>query len=233
MPGKDHVLSPAGAQAYYDRFGKKQDSQGFYEDPALDDMVANANFQGSRRIFEFGCGTGKFARHLLEKWLPPSASYIGCDISPVMVGLAQRRLDVCGERAQVVPSDGAVRFPLPDHSVDHVVSSYVLDLLSEADIERFFSESRRVLMPGGGKVCIASLTRGVTVPSRIVSSLWMLAFRLGPAFVGGCRPIRIDAFVNPQDWQVVHRRVVTAFGVPSEVLILEMQGATNNGPEAN
>lgn len=231
MPRKDHVLSPAGAQAYYDRFGQKQDSQGFYEDPALDDLVAHANFQGARRIFEFGCGTGKFARRLLEKCLPPSASYCGCDISRVMIDLAQRRLDAYGTRAQVVLSDGAVRFPLPDHSVDHVVSSYVLDLLSEADIERFFSESRRVLTPGG-KVCMASLTRGVTVPSRIVSSLWMLAFRLGPGLVGGCRPIRIDAFVNPQEWQVVHRRVVTPFGVPSEVLILETRGEPNDGPEA-
>ena len=135
--------------------------------------------------------------------------------SPVMIGLAKRCLEAYAERAQVVLSDGAVRFPLPQHSVDRVVSSYVLDLLSEADIERFFSESHRVMMPGG-KVCIASLTRGVNVPSRIVASLWMSVFRLSPALVGGRRPIHVDAFVNPQEWQVVHRRVVTPFGVPSE-----------------
>ena len=29
------MLDPAAVQAYYDRFGKKQDSQGFYEDLAL------------------------------------------------------------------------------------------------------------------------------------------------------------------------------------------------------
>ena len=230
MPSKDHVLSPSAAQAYYDRFGKKQDSQSFYEDPVLNELVAHASFQDSRCVFEFGCGTGKFAARLLEKHLPPSASYFGCDISPVMVDLAKRRLEVYGERAQVVLSDGAVRFPLPEHSVDRVVTSYVLDLLSEADIERFFSESHRVMMPGG-KVCIASLTRGVNIPSRIVSSLWMSVFRLSPALVGGCRPIHVDAFVNPQEWQVVYRGVVTPFGVPSEVLILEMKGATNNGPE--
>lgn len=229
MPSKDHVLSPSAAQAYYDRFGKKQDSQSFYEDPALNELVAHASFQDSRCVFEFGCGTGKFAGRLLEKYLPPSASYFGCDISPVMSGLAKRRLEVYGERAQVVLSDGAVRFPLPEHSADRVVSSYVLDLLSEADIERFFSESHRVMMPGG-KVCIASLVRGVNIPSRIVSSLWMSVFRLSPALVGGCRPIQVDAFVNPQEWQVVHRRIVTPFGVPSEVLILEMKGAINNGP---
>lgn len=230
MPSKDHVLSPTAVQACYDRLGKKQDSQSFYEDPALNELVAHASFQDSRCVFEFGCGTGKFAGRLLEKYLPPSANYFGCDISPVMIGLAKRRLEVYGERAQVALSDGGVRFPLPEHSVDRVVSSYVLDLLSEVDIERFFSEAHRVMMPGG-KVCIASLRRGVTIPSRIVSSLWMSVFRLSPALVGGCRPIHVDAFVNPQEWSVVHRTVVTPFGVPSEVLILEMKGAINNGPE--
>lgn len=228
MRGKDHVLSPAAARAYYDRFGKKQDSQGFYEDPALDELVAHAGFQDSRHVFEFGCGTGKFAGRLLEETLPASASYFGCDISPIMLGLAKTRLEVFGRRAQAVLADGAVRFPVPDLSVDRVVSNYVLDLLGEADIERFFSESRRVLMPGG-KVCIASLTTGVDIPSQIVSSVWRWLFRLSPALVGGCRPVNVDAFVNPQEWQVVHRRVVTPFRVPSEVLVLETKRATDNG----
>jgi len=219
MPDKERVLDPTAAQAYYDRFGKKQDSQGFYEDPALDELVAHAGFDGSRYVFEFGCGTGKFAARLLETQLPSSARYFGIDVSPVMVDLAKHRLATYGGRAQVALSEGAVRFPLADHSVDRVVSSYVLDLLSEADIGRFFSESLRVLAPGG-KVCIASLTKGVGLASRIVSSLWTSLFRLNPAIVGGCRPIQVDAFANPQEWQVAHRRVVTPFGVPSEVLIL-------------
>ncbi len=230
VPKKKRVLDSASVQAYYDHFGKKQDSQGFYEDPALDDLVAHASFPDARHVFEFGCGTGKLAASLLEKHLPFSTSYLGCDVSPVMIGLTKRKLATYGERAQAVLSDGAVWFPLSDRSVDRVVASYVLDLLSEADIGQFFAEAHRVMMPGG-KVCIASLTRGINVPSRIVSSLWMSVFRLSPALVGGCRPIHVDDFVNPQEWLVVHRRVVTPFEVPSEVLILEMKGSTDNGPE--
>lgn len=223
MSDKGRTLDSAAAQAYYDRFGKKQDSQGFYEGPALDALVAHATFQDSRCVFEFGCGTGKFADRLLEKHLPPSASYFGCDVSPVMIGLAKCRLEAYGARAHLVLSDGAIRFPLPDHSVDRVISSYVLDLLSADDTKSFFSEARRVLMPGG-KLCIASLTRGVSLPSRIVSCLWMSIFRLNPALVGGCRPIQVDACGNLQEWQVVHRTVVTPFGIPSEVLVLETTG---------
>ncbi|MFZ1754872.1 MAG: class I SAM-dependent methyltransferase [Caldilineaceae bacterium] len=220
MPGRERVLTTAAAQAYYDRFGKKQDSQGFYEDAALDEMIAQASFQDATRVFEFGCGTGKLAVRLLAEHLPPSASYFGCDVSPVMSGLAKHRLEAYGERAQTAIADGAVHFPIPDHSVDRVVSSYVLDLLAEADIRRFFAEAHRVLIPRG-KVCLASLTRGVDFPSRFVSSVWMAVFRLRPAIVGGCRPIRLDTFVDAQAWQVVYQGIVTPAGVPSEVLVLE------------
>lgn len=227
MSGKDRVLSPSAAQAYYDRFGKKQDSQGFYEDPALDDLIAHASFQGAQSVFEFGCGTGKFAVRILETHLPPSAKYLGCDVSPIMIELAKQRLEAYVGHVQVALSDGSVRFPLPDHSVDRVVSSYVLDLLSEADIRRFFSEAHRTLVPGG-KVCLASLTRGTSLPSRIVSSLWTAVFRMNPAIVGGCRPIFLDAFVDSQHWQVVHKSVLTPFGVPSEVLVLDAKDTPDN-----
>lgn len=224
MPEKERVLDLAAVRAFYDGFGRKQDRQGFYEDPALDDLVAHAGFQDALDVFEFGCGTGKFAARLLAKHLPPSAGYLGCDVSPVMVGLSKRRLEAYAERSKVVLSGGTVRFPLPDHAVDRVVSSYVLDLLSEENIRRFFLEAYRVLLPAG-KVCLASLTRGIDLPSRIVSSLWMAVFRMKPAIVGGCRPVSLDSFVDPQKWHVLHRRVVTPFGVPSAVLVVESKAS--------
>ena len=172
MSGKKRGLSPSAVKVYYDRFGEKQDSQGFYEDPAFDDLTAHANLQGTQCVLEFGCGTGRLAARLLENHLSSSASYLGCDISPVMIGLAKRRLAKYGERAQVMLSEEAVRFPCADDSVDCVVSTYVLDLLSASDIRCCFSEARRVLIPGG-ELCLASLTNGVNLLSRIISSLWM------------------------------------------------------------
>jgi len=225
MSDNDRVLSPAAARAYYDRFGRKQDSQGFYEDPALDELIAHAGFGQAQSVFEFGCGTGKLAARLLQSHLPPAASYRGCDISPVMIELAQRRLQPYAERAQVALSDGDVRFALPDRSVDRVVCSYVLDLLSAADIRRFFAEAHRTLTPQG-RVCLASLTHGVGLGSRIVSSLWTAVFRLHPAIVGGCRPIDLDRFLDARQWRVMHQRVVTPFGVPSAVLVLAPKPAT-------
>lgn len=224
MPDDDRVLSPPAARAYYDRFGKKQDSQGFYEDPALDDLIAHAGFQDARSVFELGCGTGKLAARLLGEHLPSSASYLGCDLSPVMIDIAERRLEPFGARARVALSDGAVRFPLADGSVDRVVSSYVLDLLPEAEIRRFFSEAHRTLSPQG-KVCLASLTRGFGLASRLVSLLWTMVFKLRPGLVGGCRPIRLESFLDPSRWRILHRKLLAPYGVPSEVLVAERNDA--------
>ena len=219
MKAKQLTLTSSEAQAFYDKFGKKQDAQGFYEDPALDDLIAHGAFQNSDKIFEFGCGTGKFAERLLAKYMSSSATYFGCDVSPTMIGLATQRLMDYAERAKVVRTDGSIHFPIHDHSVDHVVSNFVLDLLCTKDIEMVFTESHRVLTPGG-KLCLVSLTKGVTVPSRIVSFLWAAVFRMRASLVGGCRPIRLEPYIDPHRWQLEYRNIPTPFGVPSEVIVL-------------
>jgi ubiquinone/menaquinone biosynthesis C-methylase UbiE len=212
------VLTRSQARNFYDRFGKKQDTQAFYEDAALDDLIAHAAFEQTEKVFELGCGTGRFAARLLAKHLSPSASYFGIDMSQTMITIAEQRILDYKERAKVTQSDGSMHFPLTDHSVDRIVSTYVLDLLSEEDIRRAISEARRVLMPDG-KLCLVSLTQGVMFASRIFIALWSALFRLRPSLVGGCRPILLDSFVDQHSWSVDYRNVVTQFGVPSEILI--------------
>jgi ubiquinone/menaquinone biosynthesis C-methylase UbiE len=226
------VLTRSQARTFYDRFGKKQDTQAFYEDTALEDLIAHAAFEQIEKVFELGCGTGRFALRLLAKHLPPSAAYLGIDLSRTMIDIAQQCISSYAERAKVVQSDGSMRFPIADHSVDCVVSTYVLDLLSEADILQAISEARRVLIPGG-KICLVSLTDGVTFASRIVCALWSAVFRLHGPLVGGCRPIRLDSFFDQQIWSIDYRKVVTEFGVPSEVLIASPQSAVSNAFNSN
>jgi ubiquinone/menaquinone biosynthesis C-methylase UbiE len=212
------ALTASAARAFYDRFGKKQDLQGFYEDPAITDLLAHADLGHAQQVFEFGCGTGKLAARLLADHLPATATYLGGDLSQTMVGLSARRLAPFAPRAEVVQTDGAVRFPQGDGAVDRVVSTYVLDLLSDGDTRLFFAEAYRVLEPGG-KLCLVSLTRGCTPVSRVVSSLWMAVFRLRATLVGGCRPVSLTPYLDEERWQVEHRGMLTSFGVSSEVLV--------------
>ena len=212
------VLTPSQARAFYDRFGSKQDTQAFYEDAALDDLIAHAALDQANSVFEFGCGTGRFASRLLKECLPPSASYSGIDISQTMTALASERLAPYAGRATVTLSDGSVSFPLADRSVDRVISTYVLDLLSVNDICQAIHEAHRVLTTDG-RLCLVSLTRGNGLASRIISSVWSALFRMHASLVGGCRPIRLDTFMDPQHWSVEYHHVVTQVGVPSEILI--------------
>jgi hypothetical protein len=39
------VLTHSQAQAFYDRFGKRQDSQAFFEDAALDELISHGAFE--------------------------------------------------------------------------------------------------------------------------------------------------------------------------------------------
>jgi len=212
------VLTRSQIRQFYDRFGRKQDSQAFYEDAGLDDLIAHSAFGHAQSMFEIGCGTGRFALRLLTECLPSSASYLGIDLSRTMINIAKERLAPFAGRAKVLLTDGAIEFPLPDHSVDRVVATYVLDVLRAEGIEHVVREAERVLRPGG-KLCLTSLSKGVTLSSRIVAGLWSALFRLHAAWVGGCRPIELESFVDRQRWIIEHQNVVVRFGVPSEVLV--------------
>lgn len=212
------TLSHEEARAFYDWFGARQDSQGFYEDPALSDLVAHADFGEARSVFEFGCGTGRFAERLLSGWLPSDCRYQATDISATMVRLAQARLAPWGERARVAQTSGAISVPAPNASFDRFITCYVLDLLSEPDIRQLLAEANRVLMPSG-LLCLAGSTGGASLSARIVGVLWQTLFRLQPKLVGGCRAIVAREYLGDRDWSVRHHNVVTRFGISSEVLV--------------
>jgi len=216
------VLKESDVRKYYDRFGKKQDSQKFYEDPALEDLIAHASFNEAHHVFEFGCGTGRFAAGLLQEHLPPDATYFGNDLSETMVKLANERLAKYASRARVILSEHGVHFPAQVDSVDRVIANYVLDLLSESDIHEFLTEARRVLETNG-KLCLVSLTYGNSIASSAVSGIWNWVFRLRASIVGGCRPIRLEDYLDTDDWQIEYQNVVIAYGVPSEVVVARVR----------
>lgn len=210
------VLSHQEARAFYDRFGWKQDFQRIYEDPAIEVLLEHADFESARAVVELGCGTGRLAARLLEEHLPSEATYVGFDISRTMFELAEDRVAPWAGRAEVQLTDGSPSLLVGDDTADRFVSTYVLDLLSEEEIRAVLREARRVLIPGG-RLCLASLTFGQTLPSRLVGRLWSAIHSLSPKLVGGCRPLDLRAIVAP-DWQVLHREIVCVFGICTEVL---------------
>ena len=214
------MLSYQQAKSFYDRFGKKQDRQGFYEDVATEALIRNAKFDRAGAVLEFGCGTGRFAELLLERHLPADARYLGVDISDTMVALARERLNRFGQRARVYLSDGSPRLDFEAASFDRFVSNYVLDLLTHEDNRTVIQEAGRVLSEGG-LLGITSLTHGFSAVSRVVAGIWTATHAIRPTLVGGCRPIRLRELVTEQEWRIRFDERISCYGVPSEILVAE------------
>ena len=206
------------ARRVYDRIGSLQDTQAFYEAPAVRDLIRAGSFAGALAVFELGCGTGRLAERLLAGPLAAGATYRGIDLSPKMVAIARRRLAPFGPRAEVALTDGGLPFPDADGTYDRWISAFVLDLLPDDEIDAVISEAHRMLRPGG-LLCLASLSCGSGPVSRTIARLWRGIHRLHPAWVGGCRPLEIAARLRPEDWHVEHHARFAPCGVPLEVVV--------------
>jgi len=103
------TFGPEEARTFYDRFGARQDSQAFYEDDALDVLIAEGDFGAASHVLEIGCGTGRLAERLFGECLASSATYVGVDVSRTMVELTRERLHPWADRASVLHVDGESR----------------------------------------------------------------------------------------------------------------------------
>jgi ubiquinone/menaquinone biosynthesis C-methylase UbiE len=135
-----------------------------------------------------------------------------------MVSLARERLKPWSERARVYQSDGSPRIEESDRSFDRFVSTYVFDLLAPDFMAQLLSEARRLLAPGG-RLCLVSLTHGMSRFSRAVCWGWEHVWRLSPGIVGGCHPIELLDYLPSNDWNPVYRATLTSWGISSEVLV--------------
>ncbi|HXZ77442.1 MAG TPA: class I SAM-dependent methyltransferase [Streptosporangiaceae bacterium] len=210
------ALSLHQARSVYDRIGRIQDWQAFYEDATINRLVANAALAGDQTIFEFGCGTGRLAARLLGA-LPPTVNYLGVDISPVMINLATGRLAAWAGRAKVVLVDGSLPLPADDGFADRVLSTFVFDLLDATYARAVLDDLRRILAPNG-RLCLASLSQGERLFERAISRTWMGLWRVAPQVLGGCRPISMSALLE-RGWQVEHHSRVHRLGLVMDVVV--------------
>lgn len=212
------TFTPEQARRFYDRFGIKQDSQAFYESPALNKLVQFGEFEKAHDIVEFGCGTGRFALRLFNECLQNDAGYHGLDISATMVGITKRRLLSFKHRASVTLTNGSAAVPFKSDSCDRFISNYVLDLLPPDKIRVVITEAYRILR-NNGLLCVTSLTFGKGAVSRAIIAFWQAIHRAYPVAVGGCRPIEVVGFISEPQWKIKHNETVVSWGIPSEILV--------------
>lgn len=119
-------------------------------------------------VLDLGCGAGRNVFEAARR-VGPEGHVYGLDLSPVMLAEARSHRDRLG-LAQVsflqAPMEAV---PLPDGSVDLVISDCVLNL--STDKARVLREAYRVLRPGG-RLAIADVVRLEPAPAEVSSEGW-------------------------------------------------------------
>ena len=212
------TLSRQELRRVYDRIAWIQDWQAYFEDAVLDTLVAHAEVGAAEAVFEFGCGTGRFAASLLACHLSGSARYAGVDISPVMLRFARRRLAPFGGRAEVRLTDGDPRVAGAAGAFDCVFSHFVLDVLPPDDAALFIADAGRMLRRGG-RLVLATMTHPFTRASRAFVAAWLAVRSIRAGLVGGSRPVDLLSMLPPAQWHVRHHLRVVRGGVPIQGVV--------------
>lgn len=109
-------------------------------------LVGLAGIRAGDRVLDLGCGTGNVA--LLVARTIPGAVVTGLDPDLPALRRAARKARRAGVPLTFVRGYGQA-IPLPDASVDHVVSALALHHVPDADRDATAAEVARVLRPGG------------------------------------------------------------------------------------
>jgi SAM-dependent methyltransferase len=97
-------------------------------------------------VLDLGCGAGTDLL-IAAEMVGPAGRAIGVDMTPTMLELARASAKEMGLDNVEVHQSLIESLPLPDESVDVVISNGVIDLVPDKDA--VFAEIDRVLRPGG------------------------------------------------------------------------------------
>lgn len=112
--------------------------------------LVDAGLRPAHTLVDFGCGTGRLARHVVP-WLT-NGTYVGIDISTTMLAQAQAQL------ADKIGTSGAnvswlhqtnEEFAIADHSVDMICAFSVFTHMEHEDTYRYLVAAKRIVAPGG------------------------------------------------------------------------------------
>jgi SAM-dependent methyltransferase len=129
--------------------------------------TALADLRPGETVLDLGSGGGADVL-LSARRVGPDGLVYGLDMTPEMLALAERNRDEAGVENVRFLHGRIEQVPLPDESVDVVLSNCVVNL--SPDKRAVFSEAHRVLRPGG-RLAIADIATRGALPLAIAASL--------------------------------------------------------------
>ena len=125
---------------------------------------------GQLDVLDSGAGTGRLAC-LLQ---PHVKRILACDLSPHMLSTAKHKLSVASPDNWAVAAADHRYLPLPDQSVDLIVSGWSVSYVTvwhpehwRQEADAWLAEAKRVLRGGGHIILFESLGTGNETPQRL------------------------------------------------------------------
>src|SRR5580693_2879358 len=145
--------------------------------------TATAHLRAGEVVVDLGSGGGLDV-FLAARMVGPEGRAIGIDMTPAMIERARVNAEAGGFRNVEFYQSTIDSIPLPDASVDCVISNCVLNLAP--DKPAVFREVARILKPGG-RFAVSDIALKAELPEAVASSL--------AAYVGCIAgAIRIDTY---------------------------------------
>jgi ubiquinone/menaquinone biosynthesis C-methylase UbiE len=186
---------------------------GFHERWSNRAALRGPVLDGTTNLIEVGVGTGYFLAQVVAK-AKNARTITAIDLSPQMIAAAKNYLrlkNLLSSSLLLVRGD-CKHLPYADGTFDLYVSSYLLDLLNDAEIESTIAEMERVLTSDGHAILITMTTEleDVHQPARllcrITNELYCLGYHKGrwnciwrflfAGYAPHCRPIALGKYLR-------------------------------------
>lgn len=171
-----------------------------------------AHVRDGQSVLEVAVGTGLAFAELLQ--CNPNGRNEGIDLTEAMLARAREKAEHSSANNWRLRVGDAYHLDFAPATFDLLLNCYMFDLLPEADFGRVLAEFHRVLKPGG-RLVLVNLAPG----DGVVSWLWSHIHRIRPAWVGGCRGVRMGGQVRDAGFVIETSKRVSQFGVPSDVIV--------------
>jgi ubiquinone/menaquinone biosynthesis C-methylase UbiE len=187
----------------------------FFHSKAHECALKHSGIRNGMRVLELATGSGEMFRRLVKA--NPDGQTFGLDLSPNMAAHTLRVARKACPRAEAHCGAVDVRsLPFQPASFDAVMCCYLLELLSQEDIELTLREIRRVLRPGG-RFSLVVIGQNV----RMFNHLYTVGGSLVPAFWGRQVENGVPELIRETGMRVITDRFVRQGFYPSRVLVSE------------